>query len=166
MNSLGARHILGAVILALCISGASDTAVAAQSPSKDAKVGIAAALTVAKKEHKHVLLNFGADWCGECRLLDKIFADPVVSQFLRANFAVVKVDVGKMVGLNYTERNIDLTLKYGAFTTKESIAIPFIVVLDADGKVLDRTNKGEWKHAPAITQQSVLEALKRWAHVR
>jgi thiol-disulfide isomerase/thioredoxin len=134
--------------------------------SGQAKADIEAALVAAKKDRKRILLNFGADWCAECRVLDKVFSDPDVSEFLKAHFVVVKVNTGSLVGLNYTEENIDMTLKYGAFTTAESIAIPFIVVLDEDGRVLDRTNKGEWKHAPAITQGNVLEALKRWAAMR
>ena len=124
------------------------------------------ALATAKSDRRIVLLNFGADWCPECRVLDKVFADPAVASFLKTNFIVVKINVGSMVGVNYTEKNIDLTMKYGAFTTKDSIAIPFIIVLNAAGNVLDRTNKGEWKHAPAITPENVLAALKNWAPKR
>jgi protein disulfide-isomerase len=124
------------------------------------------ALATAKSSGRVVLLNFGADWCPECRVLDKVFADPAVAQFLNSNFIVVKIDVGSMVGLNYTEKNIDLTMKYGALATTDSVAIPFVVVLDATGKVVDRTNKGEWKHAPAITPENVLAVLKSWAPKR
>lgn len=124
------------------------------------------AVSSAKSSGRYVLLNFGADWCSECRILAKTFAEPDVAKFLKANFVPVKIEVGQMVGINYTEKNIDLTLKYGAFTTKESIAIPFIVILDGDGKVLTRTNNGEWKHAPAVTPENVLRDLQRWAPKR
>src|SRR5260221_14121048 len=33
---------------------------------------ISDALAVAKKEHKHVLLQFGANWCGWCHKLHKL----------------------------------------------------------------------------------------------
>ena len=127
---------------------------------------IADAVVLAKSTHRFVLLNFGADWCPECRILTKTFAEPAVARFLKANFVPVKIDVGQMVGINYTEKNIDLTLKYGAFTTKESIAVPFIVILDGNGSVVSRTNNGEWKHAPAVTPENVLRDLQRWAPKR
>ena len=131
-------------------------------------VGVAAlmshpALTQAKASKRYVLLNFGADWCGECRLMTKILAEPEIAKFLDANFVTVKVEVGHQVGINYTENNIETTRKYGAFTTAASIAIPFMVVLDGNGTVLARTNNSEWKHAPAITSETVLQALKGWA---
>ena len=129
----------------------------------DAKKAIAEARVAAKKERKHVLLNFGANWCLECRILDKMFAEPSVAAFLRANFVVVPVPVGRMVGLNYAELNSDVIRQYGVFTTTENAGIPSIVILDAGGSVLARTDKGEWRHKETLTQDVVIRALKAWA---
>ena len=76
-------------IVAFCVLAGSSIAVATQSPSNDARADVTAALIAAKKGQKHVLLNFGADWCAECRLLDKVFADSTISQSLKANFVAV-----------------------------------------------------------------------------
>jgi thioredoxin 1 len=132
----------------------------------DTKKAIADALGVAKNERKHVLLNFGADWCLECRILDKMFAEPSAAAFLRANFVVVPVPVGRMVGLNYAELNSDVIRQYGVFTTPENAGIPSIVILDAGGAVLARTDKGEWRHKETLTQDVVIRALKAWAPER
>jgi hypothetical protein len=42
----------------------------------------------------------------------------------------------------------------------------FIVILDGNDNVLARTSKGEWKRAPALTPENVLQDLKRWAPKR
>lgn len=138
----------------------------ARSPAYDAKRAVEAALVTAKKERKHVLLNFGAAWCLECRLLDQTFAEPEVARFLKANFVPVTIHVGRMVGQNYAELNTDLVAKYGVFTTRENAGIPSIVVLDAAGAVIARTDHGEWRRATAITPENVLHDLRRWAPSR
>ena len=39
----------------------------------DAKADVAAAVAKAKKEKKRVLVTLGANWCGWCRALDRLF---------------------------------------------------------------------------------------------
>ena len=134
-----------------------------KSAADDATKAVADALAAAKKSGKHVLLNFGADWCLACRLLDKTFAEASVAEFLESNFIVVPVHVGKMVLRNYAELNTDLVRKYRLFTTKESTGIPYIVILDPDGQVLARTDNGEWRSAAGVSPEHVLKDLKRWA---
>ncbi len=153
----------GAVMLFLASTAGIDQDAA--RPVGTQKV-IADARVVAKKERKHVLLNFGADWCLECRILDKMFAEPSVAAFLRTNFVVVKVPVGGMVGLNYAELNSDVIRNYGVFTTRENAGIPSIVILDAGGAVLARTDNGEWRHKETLTQDVVIRALQAWAPKR
>jgi thiol-disulfide isomerase/thioredoxin len=36
----------------------------------DANADVRHAIAAAKSDHKHVLLVFGANWCGDCRALD------------------------------------------------------------------------------------------------
>ncbi len=132
----------------------------------DATNAVADALVDAGKTNRYVLLNFGANWCPECRVLDQTFADPSVSSFLKANFVVVAVPVGQMVGTNYAEENIGLVKKYGVFTTNENAGIPSIVILDSSGKVVARTDAGEWRKGEAVLPENVIRDLKRWAPKR
>src|SRR5687768_5944101 len=64
-------------------------------PLGDARADIAAATAAAKRDGKHVILDFGADWCPDCRVLDVVLKDPVVKPFVEANFHIVRIDVGR-----------------------------------------------------------------------
>jgi thiol:disulfide interchange protein len=154
---------VAALRTALLVAGGDAVAGAPQPWIRDATQAVADAITQAKKTGKHVLLNFGADWCRECRILEKTFAQPDVARFLRANFVTVSIPVGDMVGLNYAGANAELVRKYGVFTTKENAGIPSIVILDSAGNVIARTDSGEWRREPAVQPENVLRDLKRWA---
>ena len=157
-----------AIAVVACLLSGHGVTLAQGSPShtNDATKAVANALAEAKKTGKHVLLNFGADWCLECRVLDTTFAEPTVAGFLQANFVVVPVHVGRMVGLNYAEQNVDLVRKYEVFTTRENAGIPYVVILDHEGHMLARTDRGEWRHESAVAPANVIRDLRRWAPKR
>ena len=71
-------------------------------PASDATHDIEAALAAAARDGKYVLLDFGADWCPDCRVLGGLFEDPIVAPFVRRSFHVVRVDVGRR------DKNADL----------------------------------------------------------
>ena len=59
---------------------------------------IADALVLAKKEKKLVLLQFGANWCGWCHKLHKLFeSDKEIAAKLKAGYIVVLIDVNHLV---------------------------------------------------------------------
>ena len=67
---------------------------------------IAEALNVAKKEHKRVLLQFGANWCGWCHRLHKLFqSDEKIAAQLkesweyRSDFLGTSLAVGQSLSL-------------------------------------------------------------------
>ena len=90
-----------------------------------ASVDIKAAIARARKENRRVLVQWGANWCGWCRLLHATMAkDKDVAKKLLYEYDVVRVDVGRF------DKNTDLAAEYGV--TLESI--PRLTILDADGK--------------------------------
>src|SRR5215469_13165065 len=64
-------------------------------PSSDAARDIDAAVAAARQDGKRVLLDFGADWCPDCRVLGGLFEDASVAPIVSANFHVVRIDVGR-----------------------------------------------------------------------
>jgi len=122
--------------------------------SLDGSKQIAAALAIAKKENKRVLLQFGANWCGWCHLLHKLFeSDKAISERLKADYVVLLIDVNQ--GHN---KNIDT--KYGNPTR---FGLPVIVILDSDGKPLTTKNTEELEEGKQHDPDKVLAFLKEWA---
>ena len=78
------------------------------SETADPKADIAAALTQAKREHKHVILDFGGDWCGDCQVLDIYFHQPANAELLARSFIVVHIFT-----TDNLDRNVDVAAKYG-----------------------------------------------------
>lgn len=77
-----------------------------------------AARDEAKKQNKPLMVDFYADWCGACKMLDaKIYPDAAVVKASR-DFVNVKVD---------TEQRADIAQQYGV------TALPTILWIRADG---------------------------------
>ena len=50
-------------------------------------------LKKAKKENKHIFIDFTAAWCGFCKKMEKeVFVDPTVMNLLNNDFIAVRVD--------------------------------------------------------------------------
>lgn len=109
-------------------AAAKPAAPAVYDESADAKADVAAALAKAKKEKKRVLVTLGANWCGWCRTLDRLFTkDEKVAPALAKSYIPVKVDVGKMT------KNLDLAASWGVDPKK---GVPLLVVLDEKGNAV------------------------------
>src|SRR5579872_4108980 len=94
--------------------------------NNDARKDIANALQAAAKEHKRVLLVFGASWCFDCFALDYRFHQPNIQPLLEKNYRVVHVDIGEH------DKNLDIANRYKTRTE----AVPALAVLDSSGKLL------------------------------
>ena len=125
------------------------------APEEQASVTdqIQAALTAARHDGKRVLLDFGADWCPDCRALDRMFAEDSVMAVLESGYHVVRIDVGRH------DRNLDIVAQYG---NPIAGGIPAIVILDGAGEALVATNQGELATARSMDSEQVLVFLRRW----
>jgi thioredoxin-related protein len=119
----------------------------------DGKILIAQALTVAKKEHKHILLQFGANWCPWChRLRDLFQSNPAIRQKLTTEYVVVMIDVNE-------DRNSDVNLRYGKPTLR---GLPVLVVLDAVGNHIFTQETGAFEKGDGHDPAKVLAFLNKW----
>ncbi|MGE5322267.1 MAG: thioredoxin family protein [Actinomycetota bacterium] len=112
---------------------------------------IHAAVGKATKQHKRILLVFGASWCSDCYILDRGFHQPRIEPLLRENFLVVHVNVGQY------DKNLGLARKYHINLKK---GIPSIAVLSSSGRFLSSTT--EFEKAHLRTEEDVIDFLNTW----
>src|SRR5258708_30737817 len=101
---------------------------------------------LAKKEHRHILLNFsGSDWCGPCILLRKEILDqPAFMQMADSLLVLVNADFprNKKNQLSADQQRLNDAL---ADQYNSQGQFPLTLLLNADGKVLKR-----WEGNPAV----------------
>ena len=117
----------------------------------DAAADVQHALTAARADHRSVLLVFGANWCGDCRALDKAMHGSS-QQLIAGKFDVVKVDVGNF------DKNLELAKRYGNPIEK---GIPAVVVLSADNRVIYSSRGGELADARKMGEQGIYDFLSQ-----
>jgi thioredoxin 1 len=128
------------------------TANAAEFPyneKADAAADVKHALSTARADHKKVLLVFGANWCKDCRDLDKALHGSS-RPLIEGKFEVVKIDVGNF------NKNLDLAESYG---NPIKMGIPAVVELGADNQVIYSTKGGELADARKMGEQGIYDFL-------
>jgi len=132
----------------------ADTKPKLYDESADGKKQIADALLIAKKDNRHLLLQYGANWCGWCHRLHKLLeTDPEIHSKLTADYVLVLIDVNQ-------GHNQDLLRKYGEIA---SFGLPSIVILDADGKVVTTKNTAELEEGDHHDPKKVLSFLNKYS---
>lgn len=123
------------------------------APGLDAHAEIKQALALAAKQHKNVIVVFGANWCYDCHVLDLAFHRPDLAGVLQRNYEVVHVDVGE------GDKNQDIMQQYHVPMKK---GIPALAVLDSSGKLFYSQQGGEFEKARSLAPQDLLAFLNKW----
>jgi hypothetical protein len=123
------------------------------APGIDAHEEIKHALAQAAKEHKNVLIVFGANWCYDCHVLDLAFHRPDLAGVLARSYEVVHIDVGE------GDKNQDIMEQYGVPMKK---GIPALAVLDSKGSLLYSQRGGEFEKARSLAPEDLLAFLQKW----
>ena len=114
------------------------------------------ATVLAKKEHKHILLNFsGSDWCGPCiRLHKEVLESDAFQKFADTSLVMVNADFPRMkknqLSPQQQKINDQLADKYNS-----KGSFPYTVLLDANGKVLK-----EWDGFPKESLDEFIDEVK------
>jgi thioredoxin 1 len=120
----------------------------------DATAEINAALADAQRTEVPVIVVFGANWCGDCKMLDTAFKTGASAPLIAKNFKVVKVNVGRF------DRNVDIAESYGVPLKS---GIPAVAILSVQGKVTYATRAGELADARKMGDDGVYEFFKKVA---
>lgn len=120
----------------------------------DAHAEIKEAEQKCTKEHKRLLLVFGANWCFDCHVLDLAFQRPDLAPVLAANYELVHVDIGPD-----GHKNADLVQQFEIPLNK---GVPSMAVADSDGKLVVSLKNGEVEDARQLTPEALLDFLNKW----
>ena len=171
------RYIISLLFLAGCFIVSAQTNLTANvaphatratiyDESADGSKQMAEAFVAATKEHKHILLMFGANNCGWCHRLHTFFeTDKNIADVIKSDYVIVMIDVKTdtpNTGKIENWHNGLLLTKYSPVYQ----GVPFIVVLDADGKQLttqDDGNTGKLEEGKNYSHDKVMAFLKKWA---
>lgn len=145
------------IFLAALLIATASLAAAATPPydeSADARAEIRAALADAQRTRLPVLVVFGANWCGDCQVLDKAFKEGTSAPLIAKHFKVVKVNVGRL------DRNVDIAAAYGVPLQK---GIPTVAVLSEQGKVVYASRDNELSGARSMGDKGIYKFFTKLA---
>jgi len=118
----------------------------------DAKLDIQKALTEAAPAQTPIIIVFGANWCGDCKMLDSAMKNGASAPLLSRDFKLVKVNVG------HWDKNLDIAKSYGVPLEK---GIPAVAIISARNQVLYVTREGELANARSMGDKGIYEFFKR-----
>jgi thiol:disulfide interchange protein len=145
---------LGAVLFAFAtLAAAAEHIYPATSA---ANADIAAALKEAAATQRRVIVDFGGDWCTDCKILDINFRTPENAELIRKHYVVVHVNVGNK-GI---KENLDVAQRYGIPLKK---GVPALAVLESDGRSIYSQKNGEFESMRSMDPRSVTDFLRKWA---
>ena len=155
MRHTGGMDFTRPMLLAAALFAASASAAPIYPPVASAEADIQAGVADAARAHKRVLLDFGGDWCTDCKVLDAYMRRPENAAILESAFVVVHVNVGDK---GITD-NFQVAGRYGIPLKK---GVPALAVLDGRGQVLYSQKAGEFESMRSMNPQSVNDFLAAW----
>lgn len=118
-------------------------------PSSDLK----AAIKIAKKENKNILLDVGGEWCIWCRRIDSFFvSNKNIYDLLHSNFVVLKVNFSKE---NKNEKFLSNYPKINGY--------PHFFVLNKKGEFVHSQDTGELEEGKGYSVDKTMDFLKKWS---
>lgn len=122
-------------------------------PKKDPFKDVKAAIKIASKSNKNILLDVGGEWCPWCHRLDEfILADKEIDGYLHSNFVEVKI--------NYSKENEN---KKFLSTLPKVDGYPHLFVLDKKGKLIRSQNTGDLEQEKSYSKEKLIAFLKKYS---
>lgn len=154
LKTMNSRKLIAALstVLAACaaLAVSSDQIF---DVNADAHQQIRAAIAEAARTHRNVVLDFGANWCGDCHALEAQMHKPDLASLIAESYVVVNIDVGRF------DKNLDLAREYHIPLHK---GIPALAILDPHGQLLYSQEQGQFEDARHMTYDSIKEFFERW----
>ncbi|MCJ7448729.1 MAG: thioredoxin family protein [Bacteroidales bacterium] len=123
-------------------------------PTLDGMKQIQTAISTAKTSGKHVLVQYGGNWCPWCIKFDAFSkADTAISKVIADNYIPVK--------LNYSPENKnDAANLFLGNPTR--FGFPVFIIIDGKGKVLHIQDSALLEEGQGYSQKKVIGFLSNW----
>jgi thiol-disulfide isomerase/thioredoxin len=121
------------ILLAALLLATAPFAAAQSTPSAQEIMSRVEAKAAA--EHKAILLDFGASWCGNCHLFERFLSDPTIHPIIDKHFVTVTLITGEHPG-DTKHANTPGGQVFEDSVGGKGTGWPYIVMLDANGKPL------------------------------
>jgi thioredoxin 1 len=144
--------ILPVLLLAVALPAHAADRIIYPEPEQ-AQSDLAAGLKAAAAHHKHVIVDFGGNWCGDCQVLDIYFHDPGNKPLLDANYVLIHINIGHMDQNQAIAERYQVPLKKG---------VPALAVLDEHGRLLYSQRTGEFESMRRMESSAVTSFLLQW----
>jgi len=142
-------------ILFSMLQCAAQTTVKPYNENQDPKADLKKALDLAKKENKHVLIQFGGNWCPWClRFHALVKGTTKVDSLMNANYIYLLINVPK----EKDKRDYSL---FKEFEYPNRFGYPVFVILDKDGKKLHTQDSDAFEYPnPNVKGYDTLKVVR------
>jgi thioredoxin-related protein len=124
-------------------------------PEANAYAEIHDAVVKASKEHKHVFIQIGGNWCIWCKRLYILMSnDKEIKNYTDSNYIVVHINYSKENKNEQVLQSLGFPQRFG---------YPVLVVLDEHGNRLHTQNTAYLEEGKGYSAKKILEFLKNWA---
>ena len=126
--------------------------------NQDIRADLKKAVTQAKAQNKHVLIQWGGNWCPWCiRFHNLVAGDRRIDSIMKKDYVYLLANVPK------EKEKRDYAL-YGEFGYPNRFGFPVFVILDGNGKQLHIQDSGllEYGKVPGYDTTKVFEFLRQW----
>ncbi len=128
------------------------------NPNQDIRTDVKKAVAKAKAESKHVLIQWGGNWCPWCiRFHNLVGTEPRLDSIMKKDYVYILANVPK----EKDKRDFQL---YKDFGYPVRFGFPVFVVLDGNGKQLHIQDSGllEYGKTPGYDTAKVENFLRMW----
>ena len=154
MRTLTNKAILVLIFLCLAINLHSQDKVKLYDPSLDGMKQIKEAVSKAKSQAKHVLIQYGGNWCSWCIKFDAFCkSDTSIMKVINTSFIPVK--------LNYSPENKNEAAN-AYLGNPMRFGFPVFIIVDGNGKVLHIQDSALLEEGKGYNQLKVLGFFKNW----
>lgn len=154
MRTLINKASLVVIFFSLTINLFSQDKIKLYDPSLDGMKQIREAIAIAKSQGKHVLIQYGGNWCSWCIKFDAFCkADTSIMKVINTSFLPVK--------LNYSPENKNESAN-AYLGNPMRFGFPVFIIVDGNGKILHIQDSALLEEGKGYNQLKVLGFFKNW----